>query len=156
MLTNIKKSTVTAQGGRYAIVAARYNARYVDAMLRAARATLQQAGAVVEVIRVPGAFEIPAVASALAHRSAKVPDAVLCLGVIIQGETEHARLIGEGVTQALAHLQVIRQMPIVHEVLLLANEKQAQVRCLGREHNRGAEAAQTALAMRAAMKSAGA
>jgi 6,7-dimethyl-8-ribityllumazine synthase len=154
MLTKLKKTSAQAKGGRFAIVAARYNARYVDAMLRAAQATLREAGAVVEVIRVPGAFEIPAVASALAHRSSKVPEAILCLGVIIQGQTEHARLIGEGVTQALAQLQVICGMPVIHEVLLLADEKQAQARCLGREHNRGAEAAQTAVAMRAAMKSA--
>ena len=66
MLKKITKSSANASGTSFAIVASKYNGRYVDAMLKAAQRELKKAGAKVRVIRVPGAFEIPAVASALA------------------------------------------------------------------------------------------
>jgi 6,7-dimethyl-8-ribityllumazine synthase len=149
------KRTVTGNGrktrktgGRYAIVASRYNARYVDALLRSVRSELAGGGAdFVEVHRVPGAFEIPVVASALAQGRQPPFDAILCLGVIFQGETAHARQIGDAVSHTLATLQILNCVPVIHGVYLFDNEAQARVRCLGKEHNRGLEAAQTALEM---------
>jgi 6,7-dimethyl-8-ribityllumazine synthase len=151
MLRQVKSRATGAQAGRFAIVASRYNARYVDALLRAARAELGRAGASVRVVRVPGAYEIPVVATRLARQSPP-PDAIVCLGVIFQGETAHAQHIGDAVNHALMRLQVERELPIVHCVQLFSNEAQAKVRCLGRRHNRGREAAQTALAMAAVMR----
>jgi 6,7-dimethyl-8-ribityllumazine synthase len=153
MLKAISKKRGRATGEAIAIVASRYNARYVDAMLRAARAELKQAGVgEVKVVRVPGAFEIPVVAAVLARSESPQFAAILCLGVVIRGETAHADLIGSAVSQALANIQVETAVPIIHEVLLLANEQQAEVRCLGKTHNRGAEAARTALEMARVMK----
>lgn len=146
MLKALKHRRVRASGGRIAIVASRYNARFADALVRAARTELRGAGATVEVFRVPGAYEIPVVVAALLQSGATRFDAVICLGVIIRGETAHADLIGRAVTDALMRLQVEHALPIVHEVLLLDNEDQARARCLGKL-NRGHEAAQTALAM---------
>jgi 6,7-dimethyl-8-ribityllumazine synthase len=132
---------------RFLIVASKYNARYVEGMLRGARAVLRQLAQVeVEIIRVPGAFEIPVVAAKAVLGSRRF-SAVICLGVILRGQTTHAQFIGESVSLVLAQLQVQSQTPIIHEVLLLENEDQARVRCLDKKHNRGAEAAQTALAM---------
>lgn len=155
MLKSIKSKAPRANGARFAIVASRYNARYVDAMVRAARAELKRAGAgSVEVFRVPGAYEIPLVTARLARQSggACSPDvrrfaAIICLGVILRGETVHAAHIGEAVSSALMELQLRHEAPVIHEVLLLENEQQARARCLSRTHNRGSEAAQTALAM---------
>jgi 6,7-dimethyl-8-ribityllumazine synthase len=142
---------------QYAIVASRYNARYADAMVRAAKAQLQQAGVKkLRVVRVPGAYEIPLAAVRLARRArADGLAAIICLGVILRGETAHADLIGESVTRALMQIQLDHELPVIHEVLLLDNEAQARARCLGRTHNRGAEAAQTALTMAGIMRQLG-
>ena len=157
MLTAIRKRKSKSEG-RFAIIASEYNARYVDAMVRAAQTEFRRASArKVTVIRVPGAFEIPVVAARLARQHAAEAEngalVIVCLGVILRGETTHASHIGEAVTQSLMQIQVRFEVPTIHEVLLLENEQQARVRCLGRKHNRGTEAAQTALAMAAVMNS---
>ncbi|HEX4341859.1 MAG TPA: 6,7-dimethyl-8-ribityllumazine synthase [Verrucomicrobiae bacterium] len=149
---NKSKSVRAERGGTFAIVASRYNAEYVDSMLRAAREELLNAGAHVRVVRVPGAFEIPAAAARLALSS---PAAIICLGVIFQGETSHAQHIGWGVTHALAQIQVEHQVPIIHGVFVFDKVKHAKVRCLGAKHNRGTEAAHTALEMARVMASLG-
>lgn len=154
MLRKITSIRKRAPGNRFAIVASNYNARYVDAMLRAAKAELTRAGAAeVRVVRVPGAFEIPVVAGRLARTTEPPFAAILCLGVILRGATTHAQHIGEAVSQALAHLQVQIGVPVIHEVLLLEDHAQAAERCLDRRHNRGTEAAQTAVAMAGVMAS---
>ncbi len=152
------------RGARFAIVASRYNSEYVDAMLRAANAELKRAGAAeVDVVRVPGAYEIPVVVAKLARKSAETASprsagappfaAIICLGVILRGETVHAAHIGEAVSRALMEIQLRHEVPVSHEVLLLENREQARARCLDPKHNRGAEAAQTALAMAKVMPS---
>jgi len=158
MLTRIKRGARGGANGRFVIVASRYNARYVDAMLRAAQSELRQAGAKsVQVVRVPGAFEVPLVAAKIARRaiqtSADGVSAIICLGVILRGETVHAAHIGENVSRALMEIQMRYEIPVIHEVLLLEDEGQARVRCLSKTHNRGAEAAQTALMMARVVKS---
>lgn len=149
MLKKSSRLKVGATGRRFAIVASCYNGKYVDGMVKAARAELRLAGVTaVEVFRVPGAYEIPVVAAQLTRRTqGQRPAAVLCLGVIWQGATAHAQHIGEAITEALMRLQVATGVPCVHEVLLLQDEAQAKARCLSRDTNRGTEAAQTAVAM---------
>jgi 6,7-dimethyl-8-ribityllumazine synthase len=143
------------QGGTFAIVASQYNACYVDAMLRAAKSELKRAGATVRILRVPGAYEIPVVAKKLARTSKPPLGGIICLGVILRGQTVHAVHIGDAVSRALMEIQLAHEVPVIHEVLLLENEEQARVRCLSPDHNRGQEAAQTALAMAALMTTLG-
>lgn len=145
MLTKNRKVKVAGKGFRVAIVAAEYNARYVNGMLKAAEKYLQENGAETVVVRVPGAFEIPVVAAHFA-KDYEV-DAVICLGLILEGVTAHADHIGKAVTDALVRLQIIQGKPMIHEVLLVKELEHAKVRCLSVEHNKGTEAAQTALKM---------
>ncbi len=155
MLTPVRIGKWSARTGAFAIVASRYNSRYVDSMLRAAVRELKRARAqTIKVVRVPGAYEIPVVVARLLQ-GPEAYAAIVCLGVIIRGETVHAQLIGEAVSASLARLQIERGVPVIHEVLLLENEAQARARCLGKTHNRGAEAAQTALEMARVMDGLG-
>jgi 6,7-dimethyl-8-ribityllumazine synthase len=130
-----------------AIVASLYNETYVNALLDAARRELKALlpQAQVMTYRVPGAFEIPVCAQfVLTHTE---PDAVIALGVIVRGETEHGDLVGASVTDALQRMAVAHVVPIVHEVLLLDSLEQARERCLGERINRGTEAARVAVNM---------
>ena len=158
MLKAIKARRMRAGNARFAIIASQYNGRYVDSMLRAARAEFKRAGAKeIQVVRVPGAYEIPLVAARLAKtasghasRITHPPSplaAIVCLGVILRGETVHAAHISEAVSRGLMEIQMQHGVPVIHEVLLLENEQQARARCLDPKRNRGREAAQTALAM---------
>jgi 6,7-dimethyl-8-ribityllumazine synthase len=152
MLKPVKAKSIRAAGGTFAIVASKYNSRFVDAMLRAAKAEILRAGGQVQVVRVPGAYEIPVVAAKLAADSKLKTQnsklsAILCLGVILRGATTHAQHIGEAVSNALVQIQIQHEVPVIHEVLLLENAQQAVERCLDKKHNRGTEAAQTALEM---------
>jgi len=151
MLKKIAKTRSIAKGGRFAIVAAKYNNRFTDALVHFASVELKNAASLT-VIRVPGAFEIPAVAARFA-RSGKI-DAVICFGAVLRGATTHADHIVIGVTNALAQLQIDSGIPIIHGVLLFENENQARERCLEAESNRGTEAARTAIEMADVMRRA--
>ena len=152
MLKPVNTKKIHLTGGTFAIVASKYTARYVDAMLRAAKAEIIRAGGQVQVVRVPGAYEIPVVAARLARTSSPKLSGIICLGVILRGATTHAQHIGEAVSTALVQIQIEHEVPVIHEVLLLENEQQARERCLDQKHNRGTEAAQTALAMARVMQ----
>lgn len=152
MLTKVRQTKRARSRGSFVIVASRYNARFVDSMVAAARKAFRKARADVTVVRVPGAFEIPAVAARLAATKPGY-SGIVCLGVILRGQTDHAQQIANGISAAFAHLQIQRGIPIIHEVLLLENEEQAIARCMRKEHNRGTEAAQTALEMERVMAS---
>lgn len=153
----VKNRAKRLDGVRVAIVASRYNARYVNGMLRAAKQTLLGNGLAardLKVVRVPGAFEAPVVAARLAAQQGEGGfEAIIGLGVILQGATSHAEHIGTAVTQAFAQIQVTYQVPVIHEVLVFTDPAQARERCLSDTHNRGTEAAMTALEMVRVMRS---
>ena len=121
------------QRRNFAIVAGQYNPDYVRGLIEHTRAEFLAISPNFNVVvhEVPGAFEIPLVVQEIATRGGV--DAIIALGVIIEGETQQL---------ALAH-----HIPVIHEVLLLKNEAQAKVRCLDDEINRGTEAARVAARM---------
>ncbi|MDF1811972.1 MAG: 6,7-dimethyl-8-ribityllumazine synthase [Verrucomicrobiales bacterium] len=135
--------------GRIAIVASKYNSLYTDALVESASAKLKELcpESKTEVIRVPGAFEIPVVVEKLARDVDETPAAIIALGVIIRGSTAHADLIAESITHALHRTSLDHCIPVIHEVLLVESAEQAKDRTLGDELNRGREAAEAAVDM---------
>lgn len=130
---------------RIAIVAAKFNQEYTDALVENTVEEIDTyaANARIDLVRVPGAFEIPVICKAIIEE--EKPDCVIALGCIIRGGTGHADLVATAVTDALQRLAIDHGIPIIHEVLLVEDEKQAYARCIGKTLNRGREAARSAL-----------
>jgi 6,7-dimethyl-8-ribityllumazine synthase len=130
---------------RFAIVASEFNARYVQGLVDHAEKELNTlaVNATISIQRVPGAFEIPVVSRELA--SLAKPDAIIACGVIMQGETNHAKNLSRSVTDALQRIALDYGVPVINVVLSFDNETQAHARCLENKINRGTEAARAAV-----------
>jgi 6,7-dimethyl-8-ribityllumazine synthase len=129
----------------FAIVASRFNAQYVNALVDHATQELRALvpGATISLHRVPGAFEIPVAVRVLAAQNRT--DAIIACGVILQGETNHAQNLSRSVTDALQRIAVDQAVPVINVVLSFDNESQARARCLENKINRGTEAARAAV-----------
>ena len=140
-------------GVRVAIVAARWNETVTAGLLAGARATLAAAGLgddVVDVVRVPGSFELPLAADRLAATGRYA--AVLCLGALIHGETAHDRHIATAVAAGLEQAARARGVPVLFGVLTCDTPAQAAARSGGTAAdgyagNKGAECAAAAVEM---------
>ena len=136
---------VVAAKRKFAIVAGQFNAAYVQGLVDHATEELRELtpAAAISTHRVPGSFEIPVVVRELARQ--KKVDAIIACGVIMQGETSHARNLSRSVTDALQRIAVNYGVPVINVVLSFDNEEQARERCLEGRINRGTEAARTAV-----------
>lgn len=145
------RARVLHSAARVVIVASTYNEKYTTALLDNCLAELEECGShiQVEVVRVPGAFEVPVTVkrSVVRSNAGNEPDVVIALGVILRGSTAHADLIGEAITTQLLSISCDTLVPVIHEVLLLNDEQQAFARCIASTLNRGREAARAAVAM---------
>lgn len=141
------RPNTTLERAHIAIVASLYNQDYVDGMLESATDELVEIAphASIAVYRVPGAFEIPVTVERVLRDSQA--DAVIALGLILRGETEHGDLVAAAVTDGLQKIAISHGIPVIHEVLIVENDEQAIARCLGEEINRGTEAARVAVNM---------
>ena len=148
-----KEGHVKAQGNRFGIVVSNFNEFVTSRLLASAIETLKKEGAEeedIEVVRVPGAFEIPLIARHLA-RSRRF-DAVICLGAVIRGETPHFDYISAEASRGIAQAGWDSGIPTVFGVLTTDTVEQALERAGSSEKNRGAEAARTAIEMATLMK----
>lgn len=136
-----------SQRRTFALVASDYNREFVDGLVDHARKELTTISPNFSILtfRVPGAFEIPLLVQEIAAH--KDLDAIIALGVIIEGETQHAAHIGAAVTASLQQISLAHHLPVIHEVLLVKNAEQARKRCLEEQINRGTEAARVAVEM---------
>ena len=127
------------------IVASRFNAQYVDGLIDHVTQELRVLAphGTILIHRVPGSFEIPVVAREVAIQNKA--DAIIGCGVILQGETNHARNLSRSVTDALQHIAIEHGVPVINVVLSFDNENQARARCLENKINRGIEAARAAV-----------
>ncbi len=109
----------------FAIVSSQYNTEFVSGLVDHARRELEAISQTFNIVsyEVPGAFEIPLVAQEVASRGGV--DAIIALGVLIEGETQHAALIAKSVTHALQQVSLTQRLPVIHEVLMVKNEAQA-------------------------------
>ena len=135
-----------ASGLRFAIVVARFNPRITDALRDAAILTLRQAGAAdVELVAVPGAFEIPQAARAAAETGRF--DAIVCLGCVIRGETPHFEYISAAAAQGIMSAAGDTGIPMAFGVLTTDTLAQADARAGQGPENKGREAASAAIEM---------
>ena len=133
----------------FALVASQYNPEYVQALVDHTAIELMRVvpNARLLLHQVPGAFEIPIVVQELAAKADNEIDVIIALGVILQGETDHAELLSRTVTDALQQIALNHRLPVIHQVLTCKDEEQARVRCIDARYNRGTEAARTAVSM---------
>lgn len=132
--------------GRLAVVVAKYNRSVTQRLLDGALATCAERGVApeaIDVVWVPGAFEIPVVADRLAH--AEAYQAVICLGAVIRGETTHDQHINRAVSLALAETSRHAGIPVLFGILTCDTLEQAIHRSGGNVGNKGSECAAAAL-----------
>ncbi|HEY3304955.1 MAG TPA: 6,7-dimethyl-8-ribityllumazine synthase [Candidatus Binatia bacterium] len=137
-----------ARGMKFGIVVSRFNSAVTERLLEGALEALKAHGGEekeIDVVRVPGAFEIPLLAKKLAA-SGKY-DALICLGAVIRGDTPHFEYIAEAVTHGIGAVVLEHRLPVSFGVLTTNNVEQAMERTGARSENKGFEAALTAIEM---------
>lgn len=138
---------------RYAVVVAEWNKGVTQKLLEGAVQTLVAAGVAdenVDVVWVPGAWEIPVVTQRLADTCRYA--ALLALGAVIKGETAHDHWINHGVTEALMRIATEHSLPVMFGVLMCDSMEQAINRAGGSVGNKGVECAEGALRMTALLR----
>ena len=131
---------------RVAVVAASWHEQVMNGLVGGATRALDELGASYEVIRVPGAFELPVVAKAA---TASGYDAVVALGVVIRGGTPHFEYVCQAATDGLAHVALQTGVPVGFGLLTCDTEEQALARAglPGSVEDKGREAVEAALAV---------
>ena len=136
------------QGARFAIIASRWNPRITDALVAGARRTFTDHGVAedaVDVLRVPGAWEVPLVAARLA--AAGRHQGIVALGCVVRGDTRHYEQVADGCSQGLMRVQLDHGLPVANGVLAVDRFEDAQARAGGSHGNKGEEAALVVLEM---------
>jgi 6,7-dimethyl-8-ribityllumazine synthase len=134
--------------GRFALVASRFNQQIVEQLVTGAKQGLEEHGvnqSAIDLVWVPGAFEIPLIAQILADTEKYL--AVLGLGCVIRGETDHYQYICQAVSQGISQVALDTGLPVIFGVLTCDNEIQALDRAGGKAGNKGYDAALAALEM---------
>ncbi len=141
------QATAVPAGLHVVVLAARFHAAVVDRLVDGALEALIAAGltpAQLRVVPVPGAWELPLAAELAISEGC---DAIVALGCVIRGETSHYDVIVNESARGLMDVGLKHRVPIANGVLACENEEQAWARAGGAQGNKGAEAAQAALAM---------
>lgn len=139
---------LVAKGLKFAIVVSRFNEALSTRLLEGALDTLRRHDASdddIAVAWVPGSFEIPLVAKKLAQSGTY--DAVICLGVVIRGETPHFEYVAQGASRGIAKVSLKTDVPVSLGIITADTVEQAVERAGGKAGNRGARAASSAIEM---------
>lgn len=133
---------------RFAILASRWHPRVVDALVAGAVATLREHGVdegTIDVVRVPGAWELPLAARALAQAGRHA--AIIALGCVVRGDTRHYEEVADGVAQGLMRVALDAGIPMLNGVLAVEKSEDALARAGGVRGNKGADVALAAIEM---------
>lgn len=148
MSWKVIEGDLSARELKFAIVIARFNSFITDKLLEGARDALQRTGAdleAVEVVRVPGSWELPAAAKALATSGRF--HAIIALGAVIKGDTPHFDYVAGNAASGLAAVQSETGVPIAFGVITTLTVEQAIDRAGAKSGNKGFDAAMTAIEM---------
>ncbi len=141
-------SETSYQGGRIAIVHARFNEPLIKMMIDGAQAKLAELSVPqesIELFNVAGAYELPLAAQQVA-KSGKF-DAIIAIGVVIKGDTPHFDFVSAESSAGLMRVSLDEELPIIFGILTTNTEAQAEERANPRKMNKGGEAAATAIEM---------
>jgi 6,7-dimethyl-8-ribityllumazine synthase len=131
---------------KFAVVCAQFNSVITDVLLSGALDALKRSGAVdIEVVKVPGAWELPLAAKTIAEN--KPPDAIVALGAVIRGDTPHFDFVAGQAASGLAQVQLQSGIPVAFGVLTTDTMQQAADRAGGKHGNKGYDAAMVAIEM---------
>lgn len=146
---NVIEGNFHAQGKKFAIVVSRFNSFVVESLLEGAVDALKRHGSVndadITVVRVPGAYEIPVAAKAVAQKGGY--DGIIALGAVIRGGTPHFEYVAGECNKGLAQVSLDFGVPVSFGVLTVDTIEQAIERSGTKAGNKGAEAALSALEM---------
>ena len=146
MSYKVSQGSLDATRLRISVLVSRFNEFITEALARGALEVLEQRGCPhenIHFVKVPGAWELPAVAKALAPTS----DAIVALGAVIRGDTPHFEYVAGAAAEGLRQVSVETGVPIAFGVLTTDNIQQAMDRAGGKSGNKGAEAAEVAIEM---------
>lgn len=147
-MPNIIEGKFDAKGFRFGIIVSRFNSFIGDRLLEGALDTLNRNGAdseSIQIVKVPGAFEIPLVAKKMATSGQY--DAVICLGAVIRGGTPHFEYVSAEVTKGVAAVSLDSGVPVSFGVLTTDSVEQAIERAGTKAGNKGVEATLSAIEM---------
>jgi 6,7-dimethyl-8-ribityllumazine synthase len=137
---------LNAANFKFALLCAQFNGAITEVLLAGAVDALKAAGAVdVEVVKVPGAWELPLAAKTIAEH--KKPDAIIALGAVIRGGTPHFEYVAGQAASGLAAVQLETGIPVAFGVLTTDTMEQATDRAGGKHGNKGYDAAIVAIEM---------
>jgi len=148
MAHKVFEGHLDARGLKFAIVVSRFNSFITERLLTGALDALARSGAAeadIEIVRVPGSWEMPVTVSAIAAQ--KRHDAVICLGTVIRGETPHFDYVAGEAAKGIAQASMAHGMPVAFGVLTTQSLDQAIDRAGAKNGNKGFDAAMTAIEM---------
>lgn len=146
MQPKVHQGLLKAQGFRFAIVTSRWNDFLTSKLTEGALDTLERLGAAaknVEIFKVPGSYELPIVAQRIAENEKF--DAIICLGVVIRGETPHFDYVAGEAAKGIAQVSMETGVPVLFGVITADTVEQAMNRSGVKSGNKGVEAAMSAV-----------
>ena len=147
-MSHVEGDLRAAPSARFAILASRWNPRITDALVAGARKAFVDNGVAetaIDVVRVPGAWELPLVAAKLGEAGGHV--AIVALGCVVRGDTRHYEHVADRCAEGLMRVSLDHRLPVLNGVLATERFEDAEARAGGSHGNKGEEAALAAIEM---------